>query len=62
MCGQNVKRDVKGIFHACQVGSGLKRTECVRVMQKPGTPEYMHTYTSLYLKEKSFKSSVECLP
>lgn len=26
---RTVKRDVKGIFHACQVGSGLKRTECV---------------------------------
>lgn len=28
-CGVTVKRDVKGIFHACQVGSGLRRTERV---------------------------------
>lgn len=44
VCGQNVKRDVKGIFHACQVGSGLKRSECVRGMGWLGTPETTHTY------------------
>lgn len=44
MCGQTVKRDVKGIFHACQVGSGLKRTEDVCDAEAWDSRDHAHRY------------------